>query len=352
MSSSPGGMAAGADDGEGDGGLLALVTTLARRWRVLVATALLMGLTGFVVAKVNRTWSVEATVRPQSADRMNSRLSGLAAQFGFTLPGTPVGDPVRFYAELLQSREVLLQAVQTPFVIATGRDGSDTLRGSFLDLYEIEGRDAADRARRGRERLKKEMTITSDREAGFVRLRLTTKWPELSMKLGARILSLTNESSIAKQRRQAEAEREFVEGRMLESQRALEGAEYALERFLTSNRSYQSSPLLNMQFGRLQRRVDMRQQVYAGLAQAYEQARIDEVRDTPVLMVVDGLEGSLRTGRRAFRDAILWTLAGGVLGALWILAMDGIEGYRRRRTAPGSDVAVEPPAGLPWRRHG
>jgi uncharacterized protein involved in exopolysaccharide biosynthesis len=352
VSTSPGSLAVGEGDGEPEGGLLALVTTLLRHWRLLVATALLLGVTGFIIAKVNRTWSVEATVRPQSADRMNSRLSGLAAQFGFTLPGAPVGDPVRFYAELLQSRDVLLQAVQTPFAVATKREGGDTLRGTFLDLYDIEGSDASDRARRGRERLKKMMTVTSDREAGFVRLRLTTKWPDLSMKLGARILALTNESSIAKQRSQAEAERAFVEERMLESQRALEGAEYALERFLTSNRSYESSPLLNMQFGRLQRRVDMRQQVYAGLAQAYEQARIDEVRDTPVLMVVDGLEGSLRTGRRAFRDAILWTLAGGVLGALWILAMDGMAAYRRRHAAAGSELQAEPPAGLPWRRHG
>ena len=349
MSSTPGALNAGESE---EGGILALVTTLMRRWRLIVVTALAFGLTGFIIAKVNRRWSVEATMRPQSSDRMSSRLSGLAAQFGFTLPGAPVGDPVRFYAELLQSREVLLQAVQTPFTIATRPGGSDSLRGSFLDLYEIEGSDAADRARRGRDRLRKAMTVSSDREAGFVRLRLTTKWPELSMKLGARILALTNESSISKQRSQAEAERAFVEGRMRESQRALESAEDALERFLTSNRSYQSSPLLNMQFGRLQRRVDLRQQVYAGLAQAYEQARIDEVRDTPVLMIVDGLEGSLRTGRRAIRDAVLWLFAGGVLGALWVLAMDAMAAYRGRHAEQVDGLAAELPAGLPRRRHG
>jgi uncharacterized protein involved in exopolysaccharide biosynthesis len=335
-----------------EGGILALLATLMRRWRLLATIALSFGVVGFIVAKVNRRWSVEATMRPQSTNQMNSRLSGLAAQFGFALPGAPVGDPVRFYAELLQSREVLLQAVQTPFIVAKSAGSTDSLRGTFLDLYNIKGRDAADRARRGRERLKEDMAITSDREAGFVRLKLVTKWPDLSLKLGSLILELTNASSVAKQRRQAEAERTFVEGRMKESQRALEGAENDMERFLATNRSYESSPLLNMQYGRLQRRVDMRQQVYSGLAQAYEQARIDEVRDTPLLVVVDGIEGSLRTGRRAWRDAILWLLAGGVLGMLVVLGLDGVAAYRRRHASEVAEIAAELRSGWPLQRHG
>lgn len=335
-----------------DGGILSLVATLSRRWRILVGVAIAFATIGYVVARVNRRWSVEATVRPQGSNQVNSRFAGLAAQFGFTLPGAPVGDPVRFYAELLQSREVLLRAVQTSFVIVTSAGSRDSLRGTYLDLYEVKGRDAEDRARRGRERLKEDMTITSDREAGFVRLKLETKWPDLSLKLGQLVLSLTNAASIEKQRHQAEAERAFVEGRMLDAQHALESAESDMERFLAANRSYESSPLLNMQYGRLQRRVDMRQQVFSGLAQAYEQARIDEVRDTPVLMIVDGIEGSLRTGRRAWRDAILWMLGGLVLGALAIIGMEGATSYRRRHADEVAEIAAELRSSWPLRRHG
>jgi uncharacterized protein involved in exopolysaccharide biosynthesis len=321
-----------------DTGLLGLVTLLVR-WRgIFIGLTLAFGVLGFAVAKLNRTWSVEATIRPQGPSGSPSRLAGLAAQFGFTLPGAPVGDPVRFYAELLQSREVLGEAVALPVSVATGRGGADSLRGTFLDFYHVTGVDSADRARRGRELLRSLMTVTTDREAGFVRLKLVTKWPDLSLQLGSQVLALTSAASISKQQSQAVAERTFVEARMKDAQRALEEAETNLERFLTQNRLYQSSPLLTLQFGRLQRRVELRQQVFVGLAQAYEQARIDEVRDTPVLMVVDGVEGSLRPARRASLDALLWMLVGGGCGFLLVLGLDGFWRFRRER--PGRVEAL------------
>jgi uncharacterized protein involved in exopolysaccharide biosynthesis len=248
---------------------------------------------------------------------------------------------VRFYAELLQSREVLGQAVVLPVSVATRRGGTDSLHGSFLDLYRVKGVDSADRAWRGREKLRALMNVTTDREAGFVRLKLVTKWPDLSLQLGRQVLALTSAASISKQQGQAVAERTFVEARMRDTEAALEDAERNLERFLTQNRLYQNSPLLTLQFGRLQRRVELRQQVFVALAQAYEQARIDEVRDTPVLMVVDGVEGSLRSARRASRDALLWMIVGGGFGFLVVLALDGLRRFREEHPERVEAVVAE-----------
>ncbi len=45
------------------------------------------------------------------------------------------------------------------------------------------------------------------------------------------------------------------------------------------------SPLF--EHDRLERPVSMRQELVTAMAQAYEQARVDEVRNTPVITVID-----------------------------------------------------------------
>src|SRR3712207_7894583 len=48
------------------------------------------------------------------------------------------------------------------------------------------------------------------------------------------------------------------------------------------NRDYRNSPELTFQQERLSREVSRVQQLYGRLSEAYEQAKIEEVRDTPV----------------------------------------------------------------------
>ena len=68
---------------------------------------------------------------------------------------------------------------------------------------------------------------------------------------------------------------------------------------------------------RLAREVLVQQQVYATLAQAYEQARIEEVRDTPVITVLASPQRPGRPDPRALiKKAFLALLVGGVLGFL------------------------------------
>ena len=86
-----------------------------------------------------------------------------------------------------------------------------------------------------------------------------------------------------------------------------------MERFLRDNRTFASSPQLMFENDRLQRDVAMRQQIMAGLTQAYEQARIDEVRNTPVITVVQRPEAPALPDRRRL---VLKGLAAIVIGLM------------------------------------
>src|SRR5690606_19548061 len=114
----------------------------------------------------------------------------------------------------------------------------------------------------------------------------------LAEHINRRIRADLNDFTLDKRQTQAEQERVFIEGRLEVARAELEAAEKELASFYEANRSYQNSPRLAFEAGRLERRVQIRQEVYRTLAQAYEEARIQEVRNTPVLTIVDPPEGS------------------------------------------------------------
>ncbi len=67
----------------------------------------------------------------------------------------------------------------------------------------------------------------------------------------------------------------------------MRAAEDTLEKFLQTNRQLENSPQLSFQRDRLQREAGRQQQMMLGLVQQYEDARIREVRDTPVITVIE-----------------------------------------------------------------
>jgi len=113
-------------------------------------------------------------------------------------------------------------------------------------------------------------------------------------------------------------------------------AENEPQRFLQNNRQFQSSPELVFQHDRLQRRVAMRQQVYTSLVQSYEQARIDEVRNTPVITVVEEAEEPVRPdSRRLPLKAALGVVLGGMFGTFVAF---GREYVRRQREEDAEEL--------------
>jgi len=86
---------------------------------------------------------------------------------------------------------------------------------------------------------------------------------------------------------QARAEREFAASRLTDAERELRAAEDAVRSFQSRNRDFRSSPFLQLDLERLQREVTRRQMVYNGLSQSFEQARLEEVRNTPVIAMVE-----------------------------------------------------------------
>src|SRR5690606_37198367 len=265
--------------------LVALLNVLLRRRRVAFGTPLLLMTVAAVLSILLRPDEFAATSRfslqgTPSSSAAAARLSGIAEQFGFVVGPAQGGASPAFYAELLRSRELLREAAETRYRFA-GTEPGYTIEGTILELYDLDGDTPEARLRAAIARLMEDVSVSIDVASGLLTLETVAPWPELAVALNRRLLELIDDFNRRKQQSQARAEREFVEARLADAQRELEEAEGRLSDFLSRNRRIDGSPELNFEMLSLERRVEVKQQIYVSLARSYEMARIAEVRESP-----------------------------------------------------------------------
>lgn len=309
-----------------------VVEFLARRARFIVGTALAVAmlLAGLMWLRP-RTWEVTASFVPQ-ARRVPSALSGLASQLGFAIPNTDPGTNPQFYADLLEAREILAAVVAHQYAVRRG-DG-DSARGSLAEVMDIDGSTPAVQRDRAIRRLRGMIAASVATRTGVVAFTVRARSPELSFQIADRLLEEVARYNQQTRQSQGAAERRFTEQRLAEVRDSLRAAENELQRFVATNRDVSNSPELRLRQDRLEREVNLRQQVYQSLAQAYEQARIEEVRDTPVFTVVDRPEVPARPrSRGTARAGIGGLLLGAVLGVVVALLRQTFAASRQAREA-------------------
>lgn len=307
------------DDGVRDDALsVPVLTTALLRGRVFsircgVIIAFLFGLFGILKP---REFSSVASFTPQ-ARRQTSSLSGLAAQFGLAVPTNDGSQSPAFYVDLLSSREILGDAVMQKYPVraAGGRDSV------LAQVLGAKGDNDAELRERGILRLRERLAIANNAKTGVVTVTVTTRDPVLSRAVTERLLALLDAFNQERRKSQAASERVFTERRLGEVFADLRAAEDRSQAFLQRNRDYRNSPDLTFQYDRLSRDVSMRQQVYTSLAQAFEQAKIEEVRDTPVVSVVERpIAPPFPDGRGLIKGTLLAFMLGFVLAAVLVLA--------------------------------
>jgi uncharacterized protein involved in exopolysaccharide biosynthesis len=313
--------------------LLGFINPLLRQRRILIAT---VALTGFVFVGWGllrtRTYTTGASFLIEG--RRSSSLQGLAAQFGIAVPAQEGGQSPNFYADLIREREILNPVVDSVFTEVGGANG----RGPHLwELLHIKETDPAARRERTIRALQDRVTATVAQRTGVVSFTVKTDSPRLSWSIAQRIVAALNTFNLRTRQSQAAAERRFTEGRLTTVRGDLQAAEAELLAFTQRNRDIRSAPELQVQQERLQREVSLRQQVFTTLAQAVEQAKIEEVRDTPVISpVAQPIVPPLPDDRGLGRLALIALLLGGVIGSALAISRD-----RSRRPLPSEPDAVE-----------
>lgn len=308
---------------------------LIHRWRI-VRWAVVGGILALLPLLFRGpSWTSSASFIPQGVDAGQAGLQRLAGQFGVAVPGGGASSTQspEFYSDLLKSRAILGPIVDDTVVVVE-EEGE---RRWVPDLLEVTASDHARQRDEAVRALNKSMATSVSRTTGVVTVSVTTAWPSVSLRITERLLEEVNRFNLQSRQSQAAEERRFVEERVTAVRQSLGDAEGRLGEFLQANRNFANSPTLTFEFERFQREVALQQQVLVALAQLYEESRIREVRDVPVITVIESPSLPVRPDRRgrALRG-LLGVLLGGSLAVL--VAFTG--GMFARRREEGDEEAA------------
>jgi uncharacterized protein involved in exopolysaccharide biosynthesis len=299
------------------------------RRMVVVIVVLAVALALAISLRGPRMYTSRGMFMTEQRDGSATRLSGLAAQIGLALPSGPTIS-AEFYVQLIRSREILTRLLHQEFQVREG----DTVRTALLsDLLDIAAARPALRQEKTLRRLR-DLIEASTTQPGTVDLAVTTPYPELSRDIGTLLMDQVNDFNLATRQSRVRSEREFTEARLGEMRQDLRRAEDRLMSFLAANRSFDRSPELQFAHDRLQREVNAQAQIVSSLTEAYEQARIEEVRETPVITVVQPPHLPPEPDRRMLAIKLLAAVFGGLLfGIVAAFVRDAIASARERDPA-------------------
>lgn len=326
----------------------AVGNAIARNGRAALALALALGSAAGVYAMTRPTmYTSLALFKPELQQPQSQVLAGVASQLGFVLPLGSANTSPETYAALASSREVLLPVVQSAYSYHVG---PGVVRSTLIDVYSPR-RAVFGKRRDAAIRMLAKQVHTTVLKTGSIALKVTTPFPELSQQVTGRIIDEIDSLQLHLQQGRAAHERQFTEGQLAIAAADLRAAENRLAAFLAANRRF-DTPQLALDRERLTREVAMRQQLYTALADAYQKARIESVRDMPVIAVLEApeLPYAPDSRRLIFRVAVGLAL-GAILGLLLGFLRDTWRHLRSlpaagARDAAGSAQEARPQPGL------
>ncbi len=160
------------------------------------------------------------------------------------------------------------------------------------------------------------LNVKEDRRTGLIQVNIEMESPNLAAEvanfIGSEIQSYIQKQNTAK----AVKEKLFISGRLIVVKGELEKLEEDLKEFKERNRGYEVSPELFMIYSQKFREAEAKQQVYVTLQQQLELARISEVKQTPIINILDEAKPPVSKSRpnRAI-ISLLSLLAGFLFGA-------------------------------------
>ena len=309
---------------------------------MVVLVALFLGaLVATVLLLRARTYTASASFTPQSTRSQLGGLGGIAAQFGVAIPAGESNQSPQFYADLLRSRTILEPLVHMPFAFSWR---GEEQRGNYVRLSRSDAAPySAHRAEAALRRINEDMSVGVNQKTGIVKLEITTRYPQLSALLVDSALSLLNSFNVQTRRSQASAQRQFLEQRLATVTADLGRAEEAARDFAQNNRGdLRASPHLMIQQERINREVTMRAQVVGTLRQALEQAKLDEIRDTPLITVTEApVMPASPDPRGLIVKTILALMLGTLLGSVLAIVRYVVARQRRERPEAFAELSAE-----------
>ena len=302
------------------GDSLKRIRATGRRGILLTALGAAVGVVIALTLPLRFTSSASFVAQGASASALPSALLGIAASVGL---GTTRDYSPQFYADLLTSDPVLKSALSRRYAVPGQPDSAGR---TYVEIEGLEAKDPAAAEDAAMRHLRRRISSRADVRTNVVYVSVTARYPTLSSELVQSLLDALDSMNIGFRREQSRELRQFFEGRVADAQQELDTAETALRRFLEHNRVIANSPLLMFEQNRLTRATDLKRAVYTTVVQQYEEAKMQEARNVPVLTILTAPAAPVRKSGPPRRFIVVISA---ILGILTALAWDAASALRR-----------------------
>ena len=253
-----------------------------------------------------------------------SQAAGFAAQFGIPIPSGQ-SEPKWAYPEIIQSRILARSMLNRKFdtdefgfqksllqILTYGNDDSelslDTLKilavDNFLNMIDI----------------------SEDITTSILTLNINASEPRLAAEVNQALIEELDAHQRKYNKNKTSDTKQFIQERIQDTEKELQAIEEALKDFRVRNRRIENSPTLQLEEQRLFREVTVLTGVFTTLKQQLETTKIEEVKESDYVVVLDPPEIPIRHSNPSkIQQVILAGILGIGLGVAIGLLMDYFE---------------------------
>jgi len=207
-------------------------------------------------------------------------MSDLAALAGINVGGdVPL---VKLYPTIIKSESVLKNVIYAKY---RTKEYSDSV--NLIQFWDIEEKDPERDYEAALLALRAALELSTDNKASTVTMAIETKEPQLSADILNNVIREVEINIRTKRNTNASEQRKWIDARLVEVKADLSKAENALKIFREKNRMVSGSPHLVLEQERLMREMEINSTMYVELKKQYELAKIEEIRTTPIINVMD-----------------------------------------------------------------
>lgn len=298
----------------------ALIAWLWRRRKTFII-AELIAVVGAVVYSLLATPYYKATsyLLPQDARQVPALIGQLQMMSGFNFLGQVSNEEL--YGKIVGSDVIIDKVVNRKWRFKGFTEPVD-----LYDIFDIDRDDMKSKERFRRYLRHDVLMFYRDKQTGYMEISaLVPRDPEFAAEFTNYVVAELDAFNQQVHARKAQEQRIFIEEQEAQSRLELRKSEEALAAFVQSNRTYATSPQLQLEYNRLSRITLANSEIWMELRKQFELAKIEEHKNlVSVTVLSPAMPPAQPYTPRLALNTLLAAFLGGIICALLLIIRDQV----------------------------
>ena len=229
-----------------------------------------------------KSFKSTAVILPQNNQSMLGAFSGLSNLASLTGLSFGQSSMEQLFPDIVNSEALLKQVIYTRYKTEKFADSVN-----LIQYWEIEEDTETENFEEALEKFRKNIIVDYDKRTNIVSITYSIGEIQLVSDVLNKVIALLDEYIRKMKITSATEQRNWIEQRLVQVQNDLASSENALKDFREKNRIISNSPQLLLEQQRMIRDVEINTVIYTELKKQYELARIEELKNIPVVNILD-----------------------------------------------------------------